>query len=213
MCSQPTTPFNKSRIKFRSQRMCDIRQNLVESVGKSSVTQNKLKLNDKTKTLVMKLTRTIFPDAQPTSLRVGTADIPFTTYVRELGFMISDNTALDKHISTVCRSAYVEIRRISSICQCLIVQATTILVCAFVLSKLEYYKYLFSGCPLYLLSRLQQTSELGESEDDDRVTSFFFLPQVHQCGDFVRKNMHPSFTLYTLSHSLTSLLKELHKPI
>ena len=35
--SQPTTPVNKSRVKLRSQRMCVVRQNLDESVGKSSV--------------------------------------------------------------------------------------------------------------------------------------------------------------------------------
>ena len=36
--SQPTTPVSKSRVKLRSQRMCVVRQNLRESVGKSSVT-------------------------------------------------------------------------------------------------------------------------------------------------------------------------------
>ena len=206
--------------------MCVVRQNLVESVGKSSVTQNKLKLNDKTKTLLMKLTRTIFPDAQPTSLRVGTVDIPsrVTTYVRQLGFMISDNTALDKHISTVCRSAYVEIRRISSICQCLTVQATTILVCAFVLSKLEYYKYPFSGCPLYLLSRLQQTSEFVESEEPDPQRSIpcmymmmagllpvFFSPSTSVWGFCSEEHASVFYIIYAFT--LTSLLMELHKPI
>ena len=183
VCSQPTTPFNKSRIKFRSQRMCDVRQNLVESVGKSSVTQNKLKLNDKTETLFMKLTRTIFPDAQPTSLRVGAADIPFTTYVRNLGFMISDNTALDKHISTVCRSAYVEIRRISSICQCLTVQATTILVCAFVLSKLEYYKY-----PFFLAAHFTFSVDYKKSQNS-ACSLFNFVYSVHV--SWSRKNQIP----------------------
>ena len=62
----------------------------------------------------------IFPHAQPTSLRVGTADIPFMTCARNLGFRISDNMSLDKQISNVGRSAYVEI---SSIRQYLTVEA------------------------------------------------------------------------------------------
>ena len=57
------------------------------------MTRNKLKLNDENKTevLLIKSSETIFPDALPTSLRVGTADIPFTTCTRNLGVMISDN--------------------------------------------------------------------------------------------------------------------------
>ena len=74
------------------------------------MTQNKVKLNDdKTEAVLIKSNRTTFPNAQPTSLRVGSADSPFTTCARNLGFMISD-MSLDKHISNVCRSAHVDIR-------------------------------------------------------------------------------------------------------
>ena len=55
-----------------------------------------------------------------------------------LGFMISDNLTLGKRSLTVCRSAYVEIRHISSIRQYLTVEATQTLICAFVLSWLVY---------------------------------------------------------------------------
>ena len=76
------------------------------------------------------------------------------TCARNLSFMISDKMTLDKYISTVCRSAYMKIRRISSIRQYLTVEATKTLVCAFVLSKLGYCNSLLSGYPLYLLCRL-----------------------------------------------------------
>ena len=123
---------------------------------KTWMTRNKLKLNDdKTEAVLIKSNRTTFPNAQPTSLRVGSADSPFTTCARNLGFMISD-MPLDKHISNVCRSAYVEIRQISSICQYLTVEVTKTLVCAFVLSKLDYCNFLLSGCPLHILRRLQE---------------------------------------------------------
>ena len=84
----------------------------------------------------MKSVRAIFPDVQPTSLRVGTADIPFTTCAPKLRFVISDNITLDKYISTVFGSAYMKIRRISSIRQFLTVKTTKTFVCVFVLSKL-----------------------------------------------------------------------------
>ena len=126
------------------------------------MTQNKLKLNDdKTETFLRKSDRTNFPDAQPTSLRVSTADIPFMTCVRNLGFMISDKMTCDKRVSTVCRSAYVAIRCTSSIRQCLTVEATATLACAFEKQstglnfKLDYCNSPLSS-PLYLLSRLQK---------------------------------------------------------
>ena len=63
--------------------------------------QNKLKPNDKTEALLMKSNKTIFPDAQPISLRVGTADIPSTNCARTLGFMIPDVMTLAKYISYI----------------------------------------------------------------------------------------------------------------
>ena len=105
----------------------------------------------------MKSNRTILPDAQTTSLRVGTADIPFTTFVRRLGLLILDNFILDKHkhSSTVCRSVFVQIRRLSSVRQYLTVEATKALAPFFV-SKLGCCNSLLSGWALYcLIIRLQ----------------------------------------------------------
>ena len=58
---------------------------------------------------------------------------------------------MEKHVTNVCRSAYVEIGRISNICYYLTTDATETLVCAFVLSKLDYCNSLLS-----LLSKLQK---------------------------------------------------------
>ena len=72
-----------------------------------------------------------------------------------LGFMIWNNMT---QISTVCHFDYVKIRCISFICQYLTVKATKTLVCAFVLSKLDYCNSLLSGCPLYPLQLCNETS-------------------------------------------------------
>ena len=82
--------------------------------------------------------------------------ITFTFWT--LGFMISDNTTLDKHISTVCHSAYVKIRCISYIHQYLTAEAAKTLVCAFVLSRLDWCESSLSSClALYFLSKLQKS--------------------------------------------------------
>ena len=45
---------------------------------------------------------------------------------------------MEKHVTNICRSAYIEIRRISNIRQYLTIDATKTLLCAFVLLKLDY---------------------------------------------------------------------------
>ena len=80
----------------------------------------------------------------------------FSSSARNLGYIISEDMSLDAHISHICRSAYIAIRQISSIRQYLTLQATKILVCAFVLSRLDYCNSLLSGCSQYHIDKLQK---------------------------------------------------------
>ena len=92
---------------------------------KSWMDCNKLKLNDnKTESVLIKSDRTMLPDSAPTSIRVGNFDIPFAFHARNLGITISSNTTMDMHVTNICRSAYAELRHISSIRHLLTVNAT-----------------------------------------------------------------------------------------
>ena len=57
---------------------------------------------------------------------------------------------------STCRTAYIELRRISFICHFLSVDATKTLMCSLVLSKLDYCHSLLSGTPQYLIQLLQK---------------------------------------------------------
>ena len=95
---------------------------------------NKLKLDDnKTESVLIKSDRTMLPDSAPTSIRVGNSDIPFVTHARNLGITNTSNTIMDKYVTNICRSAYAELRRISSIRHLLTVDATKTLLSAFFL--------------------------------------------------------------------------------
>ena len=123
---------------------------------KSWMVENKLKLNDdKTEALLIAKRSAGVADS-PTSIRVGDADVHFSSSARNLGFIITSDMTLDKHISNTCRSAYYELRKISTIRHTLSDRTTNTLVCAFVLSKLDYCNSLLSGCPLYLINKLQK---------------------------------------------------------
>ena len=80
----------------------------------------------------------------------------FVTHARNLGFTISSNTTMDKHVTNICRSTYAELRRISSIRHLLTVNATETLLSAFVLSKLNYWNSLLCDSPQFILYKLQR---------------------------------------------------------
>ena len=63
---------------------------------------------------------------------------------------------MEKHVTNICRSAYIEIWRISNSRHYLTIDATKTLLCAFVLSKLDYCNSLLSGSPKHLLDKLQK---------------------------------------------------------
>ena len=63
---------------------------------------------------------------------------------------------MEKQVTNICRSAYINIRRTSNIRHYLTIDATKPLLCAFVLSKPDYCNSLLSGSPKHLLDKLQK---------------------------------------------------------
>ena len=63
---------------------------------------------------------------------------------------------IDAHVQDICRKVYIDLRRISSIRHLLSIDATKILLSAFVLTKLYYCNSLFYGSQMYMLERLQK---------------------------------------------------------
>ena len=124
---------------------------------KTWMTSNKLKLNyDKTECLFIVSNRTSLPNPHPTSIHIGDTDILFSLQAKNLGVTPTNNLSMEKHVTNICRSAYIEIRRINNIRHYLTTDATKTLLCAFVLSKLDYCNSLLSGSPKHLLDKLQK---------------------------------------------------------
>jgi len=84
------------------------------------------------------------------------ADIEFSSSVRNLGVVFEKTMSFKRHISKVCQNAYYELRRISSNRHYLSPDATKILVCSLVLSRLDYGNALLAGSYEYLLDKLQK---------------------------------------------------------
>ena len=60
------------------------------------------------------------------------------------------------HVLNICRSAYTELRQIGSTRHLLTAQRTQTLVCAFILSHLDYCNCVLAGCPQFLIDRVQK---------------------------------------------------------
>ena len=81
------------------------------------------------------------------------------------------------HIKNVCRSAYSELCRISTIQDLLSADSTKTFVSAFVLSRLDYCNSLLSGCPKHLLEKLQKMQNSAarlvlKAHEQDHVSPF-----------------------------------------
>ena len=63
---------------------------------------------------------------------------------------------MKQQVDRICQTAYLEIRRIRSVCQFLTIEATKILVTSFVLSRLDYCNSLLAGIPQKLVNKVQR---------------------------------------------------------
>ena len=63
---------------------------------------------------------------------------------------------MKEHINFICKTAFLEIRRISTIRHYLTDDATKTLVISFILSCIDYYNSLQTGLPQFLVGKLQR---------------------------------------------------------
>ena len=91
----------------------------------------------------------------PTSIRVNNSSITFSDSLSSLGLTIDNTLSMHAYVLSICKLAYFELRRISSIRHLLSTSATKTLVCSFVLSRLDYCNSVLAGSPQYLIDKLQ----------------------------------------------------------
>ena len=118
---------------------------------------NKLSLNpSKTEALLLSSSRNSVSESLPSCINVDGSIVKFSESVKSLGVTLDSTLSMKTHVLNICRLAYFELRRISSVRRLLTVEATKTLVCSFVLSRLDYCNCLLSGCPQYLIDKLQR---------------------------------------------------------
>ena len=117
--------------------------------------------------------------------------VHFPSHAKNLSVTHSNNLSMEKRVTNICKSAFVEIRRISNIHYYLITDTkkkhlvcafvlskldylttdtTKTLVCAFVLSKLDYCNSVLSGCPNQFLTNCNR-SKILQQDSSSKLTS------------------------------------------
>jgi hypothetical protein len=119
--------------------------------------QNKLKLNeDKTELIIIAPQKISASTSLPSSVSLCGTDISLSTSVCNLGVTLDQNLSFQIYVANICKTCFYEIRRILSIRHLLTEDSTKTLLSAFVLSRLDYCNAILSGCPNYLILKLQR---------------------------------------------------------
>eukprot|EP00745_Piridium_sociabile_P021648 TRINITY_DN3338_c0_g1_i9.p2 TRINITY_DN3338_c0_g1~~TRINITY_DN3338_c0_g1_i9.p2 ORF type:complete len:217 (-),score=18.29 TRINITY_DN3338_c0_g1_i9:50-700(-) len=153
------------------------------------------------------------------SFKLTGIDIPFSHKVRNLGVMLDSSLTMENHINAVCKSVFLELRRISYIRKYLSVTATKTLMSAFVLSRLDYCNSLLVGLPDVKLERLQRAQNnaarlVFRKRKRDHVTPLLKL--LHWLPITARIEYKIALLCYQCFHSIDpkylSDLVNLYKP-
>ena len=117
---------------------------------------NKLKLNpEKTEAMISGSKHTL-SKVLADFMSISDASIVFAPFVKYLGVTLDSSLTMQRHISDVCRSTFLALRRIAAIRPFLSPKSTSVLLHASVTCRLAYCNSALSGVSADQLSRLQR---------------------------------------------------------
>ena len=123
------------------------------------MTENHLKLDDKTETLLFPFSSSLRPSTAvslPDSITLGSHNSPCSDSARNLGVIPDSNLSMKKHVRKICQTVYFELKRISSIRRFLTKDTAKTLVTSYILSRLDYCNCLLMGIPNSVSQHLQK---------------------------------------------------------
>ena len=122
----------------------------------SRMNNNKFKLNtDKTEVMTVG-TSSRLSRVDCSSVNIGGSNIPFETFVKDLGVKTDQTLSMQDHLSSVCRTSFLELRRLASIRPYFSERTSTRLVAALITSRLDYCNSVLAGLPAEQMGRLQR---------------------------------------------------------
>ena len=115
-----------------------------------------LKLNDDKTEVILITPRSNHNKISLPTIKVGNSDVTPSKLARNIGGMFDANMSMATQITTMCRSAWYQLRNIREVRHSLTTEATIRLVCALVFLRIDYGNILLYGAPGFLLQKLQR---------------------------------------------------------
>ena len=131
-------------------------------------------------------------------MRIANSEVLFVSSVKNLGVTLDCNLNMTQHVLDICRSACIELRQIGSIRHLLTAQATQTLVCAFILSRLDYCNCLLAGCPQFLIVRLQKAQNAAARRLIYRAKKLDHVQPILQSLHWLRIRARIQYKISTL---------------
>ena len=116
---------------------------------------NKLKINNEKTEVILLGNNNITKYVPSTLLHINDISLEATDKVKNLGSPSIRIFLCPFFISSLCKSSYVQLKKITSIRHCLTTEVTKTLVTSLVLSRLDYCNAVLAGTSKKFLSKLQ----------------------------------------------------------
>ena len=117
--------------------------------------RNRLKMNSDKTQVIWFGTRQQLAKVTVQDLQLLTDRIPFVTSVSNLGFHLDSELTMSRHVDSVCRSGFFQLRQLRAVRSSLTPDCAKMLVHAFISSRLDYCNSLLYGVSVEQLKRLQ----------------------------------------------------------
>ncbi len=122
---------------------------------KNWMTSNFLLLNsEKTEVLIIR-PQTIACNNLDHYLILDGCSVNSSSSVRNLGVLFDSNLSFEKHVSSICKTAFFHLKNVSKLRPMLSMSNAEILINAFMTSRLDYCNALLGGCSARLINKLQ----------------------------------------------------------
>ena len=121
---------------------------------------NRLKLNDNKTEFIMLGNQSKIDKLKHLTIRVGQDEVEPKKSVRNLGFQLNSTLHVRDHVSKICSSAYLTLKKMNRVKYWIDKDTKKILSQALVMSKVDYCNSLLLGCPKSELMRLQSIQNM-----------------------------------------------------
>ena len=117
---------------------------------------NKLKLNTEKTEMMLVGSSVCISSVGCESADIDGSRIPFQTTVTYLGVHVDQTLSMKQHISSLCRTTFLALKRIASIRPFLSNSSTEKLVASMITSRLDYCNATFAGVADEQIARIQK---------------------------------------------------------